>query len=90
LLQVRDELARLDGVGDIMSSETREYLAIWLDPNKTAARGLTAQDVVQALQEQNVGRSRDYRRAAGAEGATAFQYTVNAADSRTKEFSHRS
>src|SRR5438046_6488695 len=55
LLQIRDELARLDGVSDINVFGAREYsMRVWLDPNKTAARDLTAQDVVQALQEQNV------------------------------------
>src|SRR3984893_12615003 len=55
LLQIRDELARLDGVGDINVFGAREYsMRIWLDPNKTAARDLTAQDVVQALQERVV------------------------------------
>jgi multidrug efflux pump len=79
LLQVRDELARLDGVGDINVFGAREYaMRVWLDPNKVAARGMTARDVVQAIQEQNV------QVAAGIIGAppvppgqTAFQYTVN-------------
>src|SRR5258708_38673632 len=53
LLQIRDELARLDGVGDINVFGAREYsMRIWLDPNKTAARGLTAQDVLTPLQVQ--------------------------------------
>src|SRR5437868_11026134 len=39
LLQIRDELARLDGVGDINVFGAREYSTrVWLDPNKTAAR----------------------------------------------------
>src|SRR4051794_40267715 len=79
LLQIRDELARLPGVGDVNVFGAREYsMRIWLDPDKVAARGLTAQDVVLALQEQNV------QVAAGSVGAppvpadsTAFQYTVN-------------
>jgi multidrug efflux pump len=79
LLQIRDELARLPGVGDVNVFGAREYsMRIWLDPEKVAARGLTAQDVVQAIQEQNV------QVAAGTVGAppvpadsTAFQYTVN-------------
>ena len=55
LLQIRDELARLPGVGDVNVFGAREYsMRIWLDPEKVAARGLTAQDVVQAIQEQNV------------------------------------
>ncbi len=79
LLQIRDELARLPGVGDVTVFGAREYsMRVWLDPEKIASRGLTAQDVVQALQEQNV------QVAAGIVGAppvpkdaTAFQYTVN-------------
>ncbi len=79
LLQIRDELARLDGVGDITVFGAREYsMRIWLDPDKLSARALTAQDVVQAIREQNV------QVAAGIIGAppvpkdaTAFQYTVS-------------
>jgi multidrug efflux pump len=79
LLQVRDELARLDGVGDINVFGAREYsMRIWLDPNKTAARDLTAQDVVQALQEQNVQVAAGIIGAPPVpKGATAFQYTVS-------------
>jgi multidrug efflux pump len=79
LLQVRDELARLDGVGDINVFGAREYsMRIWLDPNKVASRGLTAQDVVQAIQEQNVQVAAGIVGAQPApEGAAAFQYTVN-------------
>src|SRR5678815_3686731 len=55
LLQIRDELARLDGVGDINVFGAREYsMRLWLDPDQLSARGLTAQDVVAAVQEQNV------------------------------------
>ena len=79
LLQIRDELARLDGVGDINVFGAREYsMRLWLDPNKIASRDLTAQDVVAAIQEQNV------QVAAGIVGAppvpkdaAAFQYTVS-------------
>ena len=79
LLQVRDELARLDGVGDINVFGAREYsMRIWLDPNKIAARDLTAQDVVQALQEQNVQVAAGIIGAPPVpKGATAFQYTVS-------------
>jgi len=79
LLQIRDELARLPGVGDVNVFGAREYaMRVWLDPEKIAARGLTAQDVTGAIAEQNV------QVAAGLVGAppvpnqaTAFQYTVN-------------
>ena len=54
-LQIRDVLARLDGVGDVRVFGARNYsMRIWLDPDKVAARNLTAGDVVQALRGQNV------------------------------------
>jgi HAE1 family hydrophobic/amphiphilic exporter-1 len=54
-LRVRDQLLRLDGVGDIRLFGAREYsLRVWLDPEKLSAYGLTGGDVVKALQEQNV------------------------------------
>ncbi len=54
-LKVKDELARLPGVGQVQIFGAGEYaMRIWLDPNKVAARGLTASDVVNAMQEQNV------------------------------------
>ncbi|HXQ80344.1 MAG TPA: multidrug efflux RND transporter permease subunit [Opitutaceae bacterium] len=54
-LQVRDTLARLPGVGDVPIFGSGDYaMRVWLDPNKVAARGLTASDVVAAIREQNV------------------------------------
>ncbi|MGB8274224.1 MAG: multidrug efflux RND transporter permease subunit [Alphaproteobacteria bacterium] len=54
-LQVRDVLARIEGVGDVRVFGTRDYsMRIWIDPDKAAARGLTAGDVVAALRAQNV------------------------------------
>ena len=55
LLNIRDRLARLDGVGDIRLFGAREYsMRVWLDPNRISALGLTAGEVVQALRSQNV------------------------------------
>jgi multidrug efflux pump len=54
-LKVKDELARLPGVGQVQIFGAGEYaMRVWLDPNKVAARGLTASDVVTAIREQNV------------------------------------
>ena len=54
-LQVKDVLARLDGVGDVRVFGARDYsMRIWLDPEKVAIRGLTAGEVVAALRAQNV------------------------------------
>jgi multidrug efflux pump len=55
LLQVKDSLARLDGVGDVSFLGGRDYaMRVWLDPDKVASRGMTATDVVRGLREQNV------------------------------------
>src|SRR6187455_2299572 len=55
VLQVRDQLARIPGVGQITVFGSGDYsMRIWLDPNKVAARGMTANDVVNAIREQNV------------------------------------
>jgi multidrug efflux pump len=54
-LQVRDQLARLPGVGDVTVFGARDYsMRVWLDPEKVAARKLTAADVVRAIREQNL------------------------------------
>jgi multidrug efflux pump len=54
-IQVRDELLRLSGVGDISYLGQRDYsMRVWLDPEKMAARELTAADVVNAVRAQNV------------------------------------
>jgi len=94
LLQIRDELARVDGVGDINVFGAREYsMRIWLDPHKASARGLTAQDVVQAIQEQNVQVAAGIVGAPPVpKGATAFQYTVSTQGrlADEKEFGERS
>ena len=54
-LHVKDELARLPGVGDAQIFGGGDYaMRIWLDPDKIASRGLTAGDVVRAVREQNM------------------------------------
>jgi multidrug efflux pump len=54
-LQVKDQLARIPGVGDVTSLGSRDYsMRIWLDPEKLAARNMTAGDVVRAIREQNL------------------------------------
>ncbi len=77
-LNVRDELARLPGVANVLISGEGEYaMRVWLDPAKVAAMGLTASDVVAAIREQNV------QVAAGSVGQqpdarSAYQISVNA------------
>ena len=54
-LNIKDVLARIDGVGDARVFGARDYsMRIWLDPARVAARNLTAADVVQALRGANL------------------------------------
>jgi hydrophobe/amphiphile efflux-1 (HAE1) family protein len=54
-LEITDALARIDGVGNIAVFGSRDYaMRIWLDPDRLQSVGLTASDVVTALQGQNV------------------------------------
>ena len=77
LLQVRETLARLPGIGDVVVWGAGEYsMRVWLDPARVAARGLTASDVIKAIREQNV------QVAAGSVGqqpnaSADFQVSVN-------------
>ncbi|PTX99853.1 hydrophobe/amphiphile efflux-1 family RND transporter [Verrucomicrobia bacterium LW23] len=79
LLQLKDSLARLPGVGDLSFLGARDYsMRIWLDPEKLAARNLSASDATNAIKEQNV------QVAAGTVGAPPvpagqqFQYNLSA------------
>jgi multidrug efflux pump len=79
VLQVKDVLARIPGVGQVRIFGAGDYaMRVWLDPQKMAARGLAAGDVVQAIREQNV------QVAAGVIGAPPmpepvdYQLSVNA------------
>lgn len=78
LLQLKDTLARLPGVGDILVFGARDYsMRLWLNPEKIAARNLTASEVISAIREQNI------QVAAGVVGQqpsnehTDFQYTIS-------------
>ncbi len=78
-LNVKDELARLPGVGQVQLFGGGDYaMRVWIDPDKAAARGLTASDIVNAIREQNV------QVAAGTIGqqpvktGVPFELTVNA------------
>jgi len=54
-LQVKDQLARLPGVGEVTVFGARDYsMRVWLDPEKLSSRSLTAGDVVRAIREQNL------------------------------------
>jgi len=78
-LKVRDELARLPGVGNAQMWGSGDYaMRIWLDPDKVAARGLTAGDVVRAVREQNVQVSAGQLGAEPAPNGSDFLVSINA------------
>ena len=81
MLQLKDELAKLEGVDEVVVWGAGEYsLRIWLDPDKVAARQMTATDVLRALREQNVqvaaGILGTHERRSS--GSAPFQVAVNA------------
>jgi multidrug efflux pump len=77
LLNIKDQLARIPGMGETILFGAGDYaMRVWLDPQKVAARSMTASDVVNAIREQNV------QVAAGTIGESPsknseFQLTVN-------------
>jgi hydrophobe/amphiphile efflux-1 (HAE1) family protein len=55
LIQIRDVLRRIDGVGEVNLFGLREYsMRVWLDPERMTSRNLTVTDVMAALRSQNV------------------------------------
>jgi multidrug efflux pump len=86
LLRVKDELARLDGVGDVQVFGAGQFsMRIWLDPEKVASRGLTADDVVKAIREQNIQVAAGQLGSPPLPSATEFQVAINAKGRLTTE-----
>ena len=76
-IQLRDELARLPGVGDITYLGQRDYsMRIWLDPSKMSARGLSASDVIATIQEQNIQVAAGQIGQPPVSAGLEFQYTM--------------
>ncbi|HZV67515.1 MAG TPA: efflux RND transporter permease subunit, partial [Telluria sp.] len=77
VLNIKDQLARIQGMGEVQLFGAGDYaMRIWLDPQKVAARGMTANDVVNAIREQNVQVAAGVIGASPAKNAE-FQLTVN-------------
>jgi len=78
LIQVKDPLSRLYGVGNVQIFGERDYsMRVWLDPNLMYARGLTVTDVISAIQAQNVQVAAGQLGAPPARKGTAFTLTIN-------------
>jgi multidrug efflux pump len=77
-LQIRDPLSRLDGIGNVNVFGAREYsMRIWLDPNRMYSRGLTTDDIIAAIQAQNVQVAAGRLGAEPAPPGTELQLTIN-------------
>lgn len=79
LLNVKDRLARIPGVGEVQLWGSGNYsMRIWLNPQKIAQRGLTATEVVDAIREQNVQVAAGVIGAAPSSPDVPLQLSVNA------------
>ena len=77
-IQLKDELARLPGVGDITYLGQRDYsMRVWLDPEKMSFRNLTATDVVTAIQQQNIQVAAGQIGQPPVPAGQIFQYTMS-------------
>src|SRR5260221_3080251 len=86
MLQVKDELTRLPGVGAVQIFGAGEYsMRVWLDPNRLASRQLTTTDVVRAIREQNIQVAAGVLGAPPAPSDATFQLTINTQGRLTTE-----
>jgi len=77
VLNVKDHLSRIQGMGEVNLFGSGDYaMRVWLDPQKVAGRGMVANDVVNAIREQNVQVAAGVVGASPAKGSE-FQLTVN-------------
>jgi HAE1 family hydrophobic/amphiphilic exporter-1 len=79
-INLKDEVARLPGVGNVVVFGAGQYsMRIWLDPSRLQARALTAQDIIQSLQQQSEQVTAGQIGAPPTPQGNAFQYTLNVA-----------
>src|SRR5256884_5887880 len=79
LLNVKDRLARIDGVGQVLMWGAGDYsMRVWLDPQKVAERGLSATDVVNEIRAQNVQAAAGVVGASPSEVGLDLQLSINA------------
>ncbi len=77
-IQLKDELSRLDGVGDITYLGQRDYsMRLWLDPERMASRNLSTQDVVTAIQQQNTQVAAGQIGQPPVANGQVFQFTIS-------------
>jgi multidrug efflux pump len=78
-LRVRDELARLPGVGQALAFGIGNYaMRVWIDPERAASRSLSATDIVDAIREQNIQVSAGSIGSPPTPDGSVLQISVNA------------
>jgi multidrug efflux pump len=76
--RIKDQLARLDGVGDVQLFGAGEYsMRVWMNPEKLAIRNLTTGDVIKAVREQNIEVAAGSLNAPPGPNSNAFQVNIN-------------
>ncbi len=77
-LRIKDEIARVPGVGDVFIFGAGDYgMRVWLDPALMEQRDITTNDVLAAVREQNVQVAAGTIGAPPAPEGQSFQFTVN-------------
>ncbi len=77
-IQLKDELSRLPGVGDITYLGQRDYsMRLWLDPEKMSSRNLSTGDVVQAIEQQNTQVAAGQIGQPPVKSGQVFQFTIS-------------
>jgi len=87
VLNVKDRLGRIEGVGQVRLFGAGDYsMRIWLDPRKVAERRLTANDVVNAIRQQNVDVAAGVIGASPSLPGVDYQISVNARGRLVSEY----
>lgn len=90
-LNIVDALSRIDGVGGVDAFGAGDYsMRVWLDPEKMRVRGLTSDDVLSAIQSQNMAVSAGTVGAPPEAADNQFQFTLTAQGrlNTVEEFEH--
>jgi hydrophobe/amphiphile efflux-1 (HAE1) family protein len=79
ILHVKDQIARLPGVSDVLTTGERQFaMRIWIDPDKAAAHDISASDILSALRAQNAQVSAGVLNEPPVRGKGAYQINLEA------------
>ena len=77
-LNIRDQISRIKGVGDVSIFPPSDYsMRIWLNPEQLKSRGITTQDILNEMREQNVQVAAGQIGQPPVPAGTNFQYSIN-------------